>query len=400
MNPESKILQLAGLQFLTFAARGLVIPFVNLYLVSVGFSGTQIGILTSLTALVALIFIPMISAYADRTGTHRRLFAACVSGTAAAALGFVTSVSHVWLGGAALARSTADGANAALLSQLTITWLDQHRRAIYGRLRGAGSFGWAVTTFVSGRLVALGGYPLLFIIAALINFAALPLLHVLPESTNRVQDRSGQAEPRVPEFFPLMIGIFLFFVGMNAVSAFAFIYMKQELGATDDLIGMAASVAALSEVLPMILIDYVLHRIHVRHTLVAGIAGMALTWVLMAILVDTTWILPLMIFRGLVYTLQNISITLLVARISRPANVTTNQALAQVTVPGLAVLLTGSISGWIFDHAGPRVLLVMAALIGLAASVVVFAVGQRIRRNEPSPPVKSLLETPAAITEP
>ncbi|NJM32884.1 MAG: hypothetical protein HC848_08570 [Limnobacter sp.] len=46
----------------------------------------------------------------------------------------------------------------------------QRKQAIYGRLRSWGSFGWAVTTLISGRIVTIGGYPLLFVLTGLIWF--------------------------------------------------------------------------------------------------------------------------------------------------------------------------------------------------------------------------------------
>jgi MFS family permease len=81
-------------------------------------------------------------------------------------------------------------------------------------------------------------------------------------------------------------------------------------------------------------------------------------------------LLPLMIVRGTFYTFQSVAISLLVSQISHPANVATNQSLALVTVPGLAVLLTGPISGWIFDNLGSRVLFEVVAIVGMLSAVI------------------------------
>jgi hypothetical protein len=45
----------------------------------------------------------------------------------------------------------------------------------------------------------------------------------------------------------------------------------------------------------------------------------------------------------------------------------TNQATFQVTLPALAMLITGSIAGWIFDNVGPRALFQTTTLIAVLA---------------------------------
>jgi PPP family 3-phenylpropionic acid transporter len=175
-----------------------------------------------------------------------------------------------------------------------------------------------------------------------------------------------------------MASVFFFSAGMNTSTAFGFVYFQHELGAENALIGVIASVAALAEIPAMLLIDRLLRRVDIRLTLATGIAGLALTWYCYALLKGPALLIPLMIVRGTFYTLHTVSITLLVNQISHPANAATNQAIAQTTVPGLAVLLTGTISGWIFDHLGARALFQIAGFIGVMAAVLLFAARQHL----------------------
>jgi MFS transporter, PPP family, 3-phenylpropionic acid transporter len=369
-STRSALYRIAALQFLTYAARGLVYPFVNLYLISVGFSGTQIGLLASVSALVQLGLTPILHTWADRASSHRRLYYGLLCGSASAPLGLVVSANPLWLGGMVLLRDASDVPAAALLSQLTITWLQQRQRPIYGQLRAWGSFGWAVTTMISGRIFAVGGYGLLFMLASLTMLALLPLARVLPPRTAEPHQQSGPAPRRPRGFYILLGGVFLYFVGGTAFNAFANIYFKQDLGATNETIGMLSSLAALGEIPAMVLIDRLLRRADIRVTMIAGMLGMSMLWFAFSQLTGTALLIPLMTTRGTFFTLQMISVTLLVSRISHPANAATNQALAQVTVPGLAVLLTGSLSGWLFDQIGARVLFQLSAVMAVLASIV------------------------------
>ncbi len=359
---------------MTFAARGLAMPFVNLYLVSLGFTGTQIGLLTSISALAQLSLAPLLHNLADRSGRQRRLYFGLLIANICACFGLVAFGSIPGLlGGMIVFRDLADGPGAAMLSQLTITWLAQRGRQIYGRLRAWGSLGWAVATMLSGTIFAIGGYPLLFTLSAIANLAALPFARVLPPRTSEPRIHTNSTESQRPRgFYILLASMFLFSVGSTAFNAFSYIYFKQDLGASNQLIGVISSLAALSEIPAMLLMDRLLRRIDIRITLAIGLMGLGVLWFSVSLLTSTTLLIPLMLLRGTFYTLQIVSLTLLVSRISQPSSVATNQALAQVTVPGLAILLTGAVSGWLFDHTGARGLFQLATLMTVGSIVLLF----------------------------
>lgn len=377
--------EIIAIHFLTFAARGLVLPFAYLYFKSVGFSGTEIGVLVSVSALIQLVIPPALNTLADRTGRHRQLFYGFLMGNVAALVGMVVSVNKLWLSGSILLRDSSDRPTEPLLSQLTITWLDRQKRKIYGRLRAWGSFGWAVATLFSGRIFAIGGYPLLFALAALINLATVPLVKALPARIVEQQDKPSNSVSRTPGFYVLLVSLFLYFVGMTATYTFIFIFFQDELGATTEMIGILAAVAALSEIPSMMFIDSLLNRTTIHTTLVTGILGMTLLWLAFSLLSGTALLIPLMIVRGTFYTLQAVSIALLIARISHPSTAATNQSLALVMIPSLATLLTGPISGWIFDNLGARVLFQIVTVVGLLSVAILIIARQHLHVQHSAP---------------
>ena len=54
--------------------------------------------------------------------------------------------------------------------------------------------------------------------------------------------------------------MFVFYIGSSAFSAFSNVYYKYTLGASNEMVGFLASLAALSEIPAMMLIDYLLRR--------------------------------------------------------------------------------------------------------------------------------------------
>jgi PPP family 3-phenylpropionic acid transporter len=376
---------IAAVTFLNYAARGLTLPFISLYLVSMGFSGTDIGIILSLSALVRLIVPPLMNTLADRTSQHLLLYHVMLIGNAAATTGLVGTLVKPWMAAMVIIRDSLDGPSASLLGQLTITRLEQTGRNIFGKLRAWGSVGWAVATLVSGYIYGLGGYTLLFCVAGLLNLISLPFSRSLPRSTTLTEQ---QEQPEVsnrfnrsPAFYLLMASWFLFSIGMNASAGFMFLYFQQDLGSSNAMIGVLAGIASIAEVPPMLVIDSFVQRYSLRLTLIIGMLGMAGLWLSVTWLSGASLLIPLMIGRGVFYTFQVIAITLTISRISRPENVATNQVIAQVTVPALASLVTGALVGWIFDVFGARILLRLIALIALVAAVILIA-GKHILNAE------------------
>jgi PPP family 3-phenylpropionic acid transporter len=373
---------MSAVNFLMFAARGLTLPFVSLYLASLGFSGTEIGIVVGIGALAQLIVTPLSHMLADRSGQHRRLFYCIQVSHVLAMVGMVLPFGKVWVSASNVVRDSANVPGVSLLSQLMVTRLEELKRPIYGRIRAWGSFGWSVTTFISGAIIALGGYPLLFALAAVTNVVMFPFIRALPERTSEPPKREKTVGSRPVVFYVLLLSVALFQIGMYVTSNFGYLYFRHDLGASDALVGVIASVAALSEIPTMFLYDRFLKYASIRALIVVGMVGMAGLWIGLTALTNYTLILPVMLLRGPFFTLQNISLVLLVAKISRPGNAATNQALAQVTAPGLAVLLASPLNGWIFDHLGARVLLQLVAALALVAAVLIVVVRTQLAKQE------------------
>jgi MFS family permease len=80
-----------------------------------------------------------------------------------------------------------------------------------------------------------------------------------------------------------------------------------------------------------------------------GASGMGVMWFLVSIVPSPAWLIPILLMRGLVFSMLNLSTLMLISRISDPRNVATNQSLLQITVPGLAMLIGAPLMGWFFD---------------------------------------------------
>jgi PPP family 3-phenylpropionic acid transporter len=351
----------------TYAGRGFYAPFIGLYLLSVGFTPIELGLLTGVSALVRLVVSPWINALADRAGAHRKLLGGMIGATGLSTLGVVALLFKPWLWGMFLIRDSTDVPSAALMSQLSMTSYGAGGQGMYGKLRAMGSLGWGLATITAGFFISIGGYALLMVLSGVANLLMLPFLRTFPARTVEKSARPTHTPKRHKAFWLLMAANLCFYMGMNAMIVFSWAYFKDYLGADDAMVGLIAALMGLSEIPWMMVMSRIYKRVPVRKALWIGIVGQAVFFLSMALLTDSALLIVFGIVRGGFYAFQNISLTVMVNQISHPVNAATNQAIAWVTVPGIAAVIMGPFSGWMYDHGLARPLFAISgglALIG------------------------------------
>jgi PPP family 3-phenylpropionic acid transporter len=380
---KQTIRTLGLLSFVNFAALGLVAPYLNIYLREIGMSGTAIGFLVSLGALLELLMNPIVNAWADRTRSHRLVHRWQIVLVSVSQLLLAVFRLPLIVGGAfALSAITTRGM-LEMLSQLTITRLDQLKRDIFGKVRLWGSVGWAVATIISGGIIAIGSYPLAFLTSGILRLSSLPLTNALPVATDRGEDdEEDQNAPRNPAVFVLMISQFLFFTGLNANGTFLWIHMREGLGIPPEQIGFHAAIFAIAEFVPMLFIDRFIANWGIRKVVIFGMLSMSIEWILYAFIPNIPSLIVLQLARGVGFTAFTVGITIIIARVSKPVNVATNRALITVTMPALAMLLTSPIAGWIYDTNGARATFTFSTVLGLMATFFLLLNYRRLGSTE------------------
>ena len=159
IRPQNFSIRLVCLQFLTFAAIGMTWPYISLYLVDLEFSGTLIGTLASLGAVLTLVLTPLLNRVADALMLHRRLLMLYLLGFMMSLIIFASSrVQIVVIFGYLLMKVTVSP-SITLSTQMTITHLLRQGKVILGQMRSfAGS--WIHNCeFAGGRLVRGRRFP-------------------------------------------------------------------------------------------------------------------------------------------------------------------------------------------------------------------------------------------------
>ena len=187
----------ARLYYFTFMGGwGFVLPFINLFYVSIGFNGKQIGFISSTSAIVGMLVSPLwVSEVKKRPQARNILQAALIlGGTGYYAIGlqnlFPLIIIIVFL------HALAASGIAPLSDSMAVT-VSQESGSGYGSVRVWGSLGWIVTVLSSGWLTARFGFIAAFIGVAVMWLIAASLIFFIQPRFFSSRQISTQPKPNL-----------------------------------------------------------------------------------------------------------------------------------------------------------------------------------------------------------
>lgn len=354
--------------FFQFGAIGVIFPFLNLYYRELGLSGVQIGVIASLSPLVAMVAGPLWGMFSDRTGQTRLLLILAASG----AIGTVAVLStvHSYAAIVVLMALFAFFANPIHpLVDSTALQLLGGRRETYGRLRLWGSLGYVATTWGFGQLLVRAGLHWLFL-GYIVFMAIVPLLATrLPVQRPPFQRplRAGMLElTRQRQWLLFMISLIVLGLTNSGANQFLSIYIK-DLGGDEGLIGTAAAVSGLSEVPIMFMAAGLLARWGSRRVLMLAYALFSVRWALYGFMSDPSWAIGISLLHGPTFGALWVAGVGYADRLAPDDLKATAQALFTAAFFSISSVIGAPLSGVLYDSIGPAMLFRLYAIVGVLA---------------------------------
>ncbi len=153
------------------------------------------------------------------------------------------------------------------------------------------------------------------------------------------------------------------------------------MGAGDSLIGFALAVSAIFEVPFMAFSGAIIRRFGPTRLLWISMVGYVIRYILYSQMMSPEWVIFIHMFSGPVYVLFWNSAVNVANRMAPPELSATAQGLL-VSATALAGVLSGGLSGWLFDRLGSRGLFLSLAGFCLAAFLL-YSFGQ-LRARSPA----------------
>lgn len=372
----------SALYFLYYGAMGALYPFLNLYYQRVGLSGTQIGLLAALPAVVNFLAASVWSALADRLGFHRGLLTLALLGVAVTGFAFSLTAQFVFLLGIALLFAVFLGPLMPLMDSAALE-IAKQERTDFGRLRLWGTVGWILSAWAFGYLVDRHFRLLFFGFAGLMTLAAvLSLFQPRPtwawerpvwEGVRQLLGRPGVA--------PFLVSAFLLWVSSSGGTQFLSLYLS-DIGAGGSTIGAAWAVAAVSEVPMLFFSGWWLRKMGLRGFLFLGYLVYAARWFCFSVNRVPGLVVPLQLLQGFSFTAFLVGGVTLMGRAAPRGLEATAQALFSGTAMGLGGFAGSLLGGYLYQTQGITRLYLVEGGIAVLAALILFLCCQGVVLQE------------------
>jgi PPP family 3-phenylpropionic acid transporter len=234
--------------FLYFAAFASLLPYFVLFYQGLGFSGTQIGLLTGVPPLITLVAAPFWTSLADAKQWHKIVMGLGIAAAVVIVFVLQSLTSFILVFVVIVLFNFFLSPVPSLADSAIMTMLGEER-AMYGRIRLGGTIGWGLFAPIAGALVERYGLSIgfwSFCVIMLINFFVSQKF----EHGSHEKDEANPGGIRVfltsRRWLHFLFLSFLGGIGAFSAAAYLFPYMA-ELGANESTMGLALTISTLTE---------------------------------------------------------------------------------------------------------------------------------------------------------
>jgi len=365
--------------FARFAGLGFYFPFISLFYNGRGLTGTEIGLLATISALVVFMIAPLWGRWSDRVPTPHRLLQIALIGSACAML-MLGQQKVFWAMALFLCLDALSSAGIEPLSNIqALAVISKTQNAGFGSVRLWGSIGYALFAWIGGFLIGKFGLISIFLGYATTQLAYIVILQALrgdkidkslivkKEGKNLKQVLSGLVKN--PAMVGLAISTVLNWIGVAGLLRFESLFLNQ-LGASDAIIGFSATIQAFVEVPVMLLADRLKSKLG------------SLWIILVAFLFRAISTIPVILFPSVasVYLYRFLTATgfgfFMVGNIAFITDHTQEQerstvmALYAGTLVSLTQMVSSPLNGLVYDHLGAYWLYISCLLCSSLAWII------------------------------
>lgn len=370
-------LRRAFLYFFIYCPLGIICPLIGQYLSSIGFSGTQVGTITSLgtgTAILAGLFWGKI--YANTSRKKILLAFMCL---AAATLGVVSTGTTIFIiyaviySGMYFFQGPIHG-----LSDAFVLDRSEHFSAI----RATGAAGYAVAVFVAGRVAESTGLKsIFFMYAGAYVIAACFFLREEEPTTFRTAEEKVKMSVLFKDrnFVKLLICAF-FLMGTNVGNSTYFGYLFREQGGSVAGIGVAFLLMAGSEAPFMALTPVLSRKFGAEKMLLFAMVMAVIRFGFYSTGSDYKVLLATFFLQGMTNGIILVEIVKYFGRIVEPRLSSVSISVFYAIGNSLSVILCSFIGGIMLDMAGACAVYRFFAIFNFVSVILYIALGMHRRR--------------------
>ena len=377
LTPSYAVIQ--GLYWMYFAA---ITSFSGFFLLSGGFTNTQIGILAAIAGLLSAVLQPVLAGYADQpqSPSLKKLIQMLYFLQLILVIGLFLSHSLILTG-------LLYGSSIALLQLMTpfinslgMESINQGQTLNFGIARGMGSVAYAALSYVLGIITSRTGItavPVCIMIVTLILMGCLALFPFTKSNSVPTKDNVKEKTSNPLQFFRkykrftiVLTGCILIYLGHVLLNSFTFQIVQSKGGGSSEM-GTATAIAAMSELPTLFLFGYMLKK--ARCDTWFRLTGIFFTLKSLGSLLapNMTVFYGIQIFQMLGWGLMAAASVYYVNSIMDTEYAIKGQAYITMTYT-LGSVIGAFLGGALIDFSGVNTMLLFATISAAAGAVIIF----------------------------
>jgi PPP family 3-phenylpropionic acid transporter len=361
--------------FLFYGAYSVLLPFLAIFYKSQGLTGGQIGLLASISPIIAFFGAPLWTGAADASHRHKLAAMLSILGVAGTCL-IIPGIAS--FGGLLLMISLYaffGAPTVALVDSAVLTMLGD-RKERYGRVRLWGTIGYGVIAPFAGTLIGRLGLQWAFWGYAILMLGGFLLITQIPfrQSHSNGSFRGGMRMLFANRPWMLfLVMVFIAGIGNATINNYLFVYM-QSLGASNTLMGFALTVSTISEIPAMFFSDRLLRRFGARGMLIIAMTTIGLRLICYSLTTQPWVVLVIQLCHGLTFAAIYTAGVHYADQVASPGMKATTQGMFNGTLMGFGAAAGGLLGGILLDSfspAGMYAFIGTLVLVGLIAFLLV-----------------------------
>jgi MFS transporter, PPP family, 3-phenylpropionic acid transporter len=365
-----------ALYFAYYAGAASLIPFLSLYLRSIGLSGSEIGVLVAIPPAMVFLGAGFWGSAADRSKRPLWVFRAATLISVVAALVIPVPTAVVLLAGVIAVYAFGQSGIVPLLDSMVLKGLGSERER-YGRVRLWGAIGWGAAAAAVGVVIDAVGLESSFLMYGSLLLAAVGLSFAFPRAGDHRTPTRASGHLRgllaISEFRVLLLLCTAEGVVFGILANYLFIHL-QNMGASGTLLGLMLTAATVSEVVFFLLAPVLIRRFAAGRLVVAAVVVMLVRLLLYIPLTEPSTALAIQLLHGPGFALFIAAAVNRAGDLAPPGSGATAQGAVTATNFGLGAAIGAIGGGALLESLGTRVVLGAGAGTGflLACLALVF----------------------------
>lgn len=355
--------------FLYFGAMGVFLPYFNLYCLTIGLTGFQIGSLSAVRAAVLVVFSILWGILADRKGIRRPIYILCSFASTALWALFLFTTDFRFMLAITIVYGAFYAPIISFLEAFAMDVLGKTKRR-YGHTRAWGSIAFIGVVILSGKLIDRYAVGIVIALVLAVSAAQAMAAATVPRiSPQRKADSHDAARLFSGHTVVFLLCAFLMLVSHGAYYGFFSIHLSR-LGHGGGFIGLCWALASTAEVVVMINSPRLFARFSFKRVLALSFAAAVMRWGILYASQSAMVILASQLLHAVTYGAFHMAGILYMDQLAPASDKTLGQALNNAVTYGLGLTVGFFVSGALYEAGNTAPLFLFSAGTALAGGLL------------------------------